>query len=158
MAAARRIIRDLVNRNNNNIRHLRDRSNPLEELSAHEVKERYRFYLETIIFLVQTLNADLERPTLRSSPLPVLLQVCVALRFLATGSFLITVGDTVGSVSKSTVSRVVKHFIHSVIRRLGWKIAFPRGEEARRVKDAFFEIAGKFYPSITQTCQIDLKF
>ena len=103
-----------------------------------------------------SLYAGLERPTLRSSPLPVLLQVRVALRFLATGSFLITVGDTVRSVSKSTVSRVVKHFIHSVIWRLGWKIAFHRGEEARQVKGGFFRVAGKFYPSITQTAKESL--
>ena len=53
------------------------------------------------------LQDDLTRGTLRSSALPVSLQVLVALRFYATGSFQQTVADTV-AISKSTVCRCIK--------------------------------------------------
>ena len=141
-AVARRRNRDLVRRNAALVV-LPDRQNPLEHLSEGEVRDRFRFYPETIIYLTQTLRDDLERPTLRRSPLPVLLQVCIALRFLATGSYLLTIGDCVGSVSKASVSRVVHSVITSIIRRLLHVIAFPHGETARRVKEGFYRIAGK---------------
>ena len=86
----------------------RDRTNPLEDMEHEEVFERYRFKPETIIFLVEILYADLARPTRRNSALPPLIQILVALRFLATGSFYILVGEPLG-IAKSTAGRAVRH-------------------------------------------------
>ena len=67
---ARRRNRDLVRRNAALVI-LPDRQNHSEHLSEGEVRDRFRFYPETIVYLTQTLRDDLERPTLRRSPLPV---------------------------------------------------------------------------------------
>ncbi|KAH3896012.1 hypothetical protein DPMN_020183 [Dreissena polymorpha] len=62
-----------------------DRSNPLEVLSAEEVRERYRFCPETIHFIVGVVFNVLDSPTSRSLPVPTLLSVLTALQFFATG-------------------------------------------------------------------------
>ena len=79
--------------------------NLLDGLSEAEVKSRYRFSRNSIQFITDTIAADLERPTKRNRALKPQDQVLVALRFLASGSFLEVVGDTVGGIPKCTVSR-----------------------------------------------------
>jgi hypothetical protein len=86
----------------------RDRVNPLE-MDEDDVRDRYRFRPPTIRWLCDLLRPDLERPTDCSSAVPVLYVVCIALRFLATSGFLITVGDLPG-VSKATACRCVWGF------------------------------------------------
>ncbi|KAH3894461.1 hypothetical protein DPMN_018618 [Dreissena polymorpha] len=79
----------------------RDRTNPLETLSPMEIRERYRFFPETILFLVNMLN--LERATERSCPLPPLISTLAALHFLATGTHHIVTAGLHG-ISRSSVS------------------------------------------------------
>ena len=52
-----------------------DRSNPLEDLLPGQVKDRYRFFPETIYEICRLLNTQLQRKTKRSAALPVLWQV-----------------------------------------------------------------------------------
>lgn len=119
----------------------RDRLNPLE-MGEEEVRERYRFRPPTILWLVDLLRPDLERPTQRSQALPVLYVVCLGLRFLATGGFLLTVGDLAG-VSKSTACRCVMSFLTALCRRIAQFVHFPRGAQVRPIQDAFYAIAGE---------------
>ena len=86
----------------------RDRTNPLEGMEPEKVFERYCFKPETIFFLVIILYADLARPTRSNSVLPPLIQILVALRFLATGSFYILLGEPIG-FAKSTARRAAGH-------------------------------------------------
>ena len=58
-AVARRRNRDLVQRNAA-LMVLPDRQNPLEHLSEGEIRDRFRFYPETIMYLTQTLRDDSE--------------------------------------------------------------------------------------------------
>lgn len=71
-----------------------------EELSLNftdeELRARYRFGRQGIIFLADLLRDKLTRPTMRNHALSVEQQVMVALRFLASGSFLQVIGDTLG--------------------------------------------------------------
>lgn len=75
-------------------RNFRDRSNPLEDLSAADIFARYRFHPDTIMDLLRQLP-DLSTPTKRNLPIPPLLQLLVTLRFLGTGATHILVGDDV---------------------------------------------------------------
>ena len=69
-------------------------------LSENDVKSRFRFGRDSINYLVD----DLARNTARNHALSPLVQVFVALRFFASGSFLEVIGDTFG-LPKSTVSQ-----------------------------------------------------
>jgi hypothetical protein len=118
----------------------RDRLNPLE-MDEDDVRDRFRFRPPTIRWLCDLLRPDLERPTDCSSAIPVLYVVCIGLRFLATGGFLITVGDLAG-VSKATACRCVWGFVVALCRRIRQFIHFPRGADAQRVQEGFYGIAG----------------
>ena len=123
----------------------RDRTNPLEDMEPEEVFERYRFKPETILFLVEILYADLARPTRRNSALPPLIQILVALRFLATGSFYILVGEPLG-IAKSTAGRAVRHVCFLLARLAQRYISFPA--DLSSFKSRFFEIAGKLIKNL----------
>lgn len=118
----------------------KDRSNPLEELPADEVFRKYRFRPDTILFIVGMFFEDLVHPTLRNSPLPPLLQVLAALRFVATGSFYNLVGESLG-VAKSTTGRAARYVCRLLAGKAGNYIKFPR--DVSSYKSRFFEIAGK---------------
>ena len=77
---------------------IKDRLNPIENLNETECIQRFRFDKNGIIDLCQLLESDLRRPTLRSNSLPVLVQVCAALRFFAQGAFYRVTGKPVVTV------------------------------------------------------------
>lgn len=85
--------------------HLPDRRKPRvfrsnEELSLNftdeELRARYRFGREGILFITDLVRERLSRATNRNHALSVRQQVMVTLRFLASGSFLQVIGDTLG--------------------------------------------------------------
>ena len=78
---------------------------PLNHYSEEELRSRYRFGREGINFIVELLSDEIAPSTRRSHSLSATEQVLVALRFIASGSFLEVIGDTFLSYDKSTVSR-----------------------------------------------------
>ena len=78
----------------------RDRTNPLEALSDDEVLYRLRLPREIIFRLCGEL-VELDPLGRRGGSLPVSIQLCIALRYLATGSFQDMVGELHG-VSQPT--------------------------------------------------------
>ena len=124
-------------------RRMVDRQNPLEMLTAGEVFVRYRFLPQTIVFLCNRLANYLEFGNERNSPLPVLLQVLVTLRFFATGSFQLVIGDLIG-ISQPTVSRTCRRVGDALTRTAREFINFPRGQDALLVKRRFRAIAGLY--------------
>ena len=77
----------------------------IDGYTNEELRRRYRFGQESIMYIINLLAEDLRRKTQRNHPISALQQVLIALRFYASGSFLQIIGDTIG-VDKSTVSRV----------------------------------------------------
>lgn len=121
----------------------RDRSNPLEIYSDPELIERFRFPQETILLLAGKLEDRITPGTARNHSVPTVLQVCVALRFYATGSFLNSVGDAVG-LHKSTVSRIVYRVSSEISKMLP---EFPTNPNAlNKLKVEFHAIAG--FPNV----------
>jgi cytochrome c-type biogenesis protein CcmH/NrfG len=94
----------------------RSRTNPLDFLSDQQIIRNYRFERERIYTLCDKLREDLEKSTKRSRSLPVSLQIVIALRYYASGSYMNVIGDAHG-VSKlsflvvSTLSRNVLQII-----------------------------------------------
>ena len=65
----------------------RDRENPLDYLDDTDIIRKYRLSRPLITNLCRMFQRDLQRSTMRSHAFPVSLQVMIALRFFATGSF-----------------------------------------------------------------------
>ena len=84
----------------------RDRNNPLDYISDESIVKNYRLDRESIYIMCQDLEQDLLRFTNRAYSIPVSLQFMIALRYYASGSCMIVIGDAHG-VSKLTVSRCV---------------------------------------------------
>lgn len=87
-------------------RDFRDRINPLEIRTDHELFERYRFRRATLIFICDMIADTLSHRTRRSMALPPMLQLLVFLRFVATSAFHQLIGDAV-HVSKATAGRCI---------------------------------------------------
>ena len=119
--------------------HHRQRQNPMDIYSNEEFVRRYRFTKDTTTFLVDLVREELERPTLRSCSLPVVLQVCIALQFYATGTFQHTVGDTL-NISQSSVSKIVKAVSVALARKREQFIKFDTNNMHGRKQD-FYELA-----------------
>lgn len=123
-------------------RHFRHRDGLSLDLSDEELRQRYRFGREGILFVSNLLHDDLVRETNRNHSLSVEQQVMIALRFYASGSFLQVIGDTLG-LDKSTVSRVVTAVTESLCRKTDDFIKWPCVEQTR---EDFYEIAG--FPNV----------
>ena len=78
----------------------------IDDYTDEELRARYRFDRQSILYITNLLARDLRRSTARNHALTPLHQILIALRFFASGSLLQVIGDTVG-VDKSTVSRAV---------------------------------------------------
>ena len=77
-----------------------DHGNPMEFYDEDQFIARFRLSKDTVMELVRLLQGVLSRVTMRSHALPVPLQVCAYLRFMATGHFQRSDGDLIGRRSK----------------------------------------------------------
>jgi len=66
------------------------------DFDDREFRDRFRFYIENLQFITNLIETQLCRPTLRSHAIPVDIQVKLALRYLASGSPMRVIGDTMG--------------------------------------------------------------
>ena len=112
-----------------------------EGLSETELRARYRFGSESIHYITNLIRDDLLRKTRRNHSLDPSIQVLIALRFFASGSFLQTIGDTFG-VDKSTVSRVVRDVCTALAGKQSQFIKWPSNDEKQVSKIKFFDVAG----------------
>lgn len=126
-------------------RNLRRRRNPFEMFSDEEFKLRYRFDKNTVVHLSDIISPTLAPVMHRTYSLSVLEQIFIALRFYATGTFQVVVGDDI-NVHKTTVSRVVYKVSKEIAKLARNYINMPNDEELREVKTQFFNIAG--FPNV----------
>ena len=125
----------------------RPRINHLLVYGDDELVARYRLDRHSIQHLIDVLSDGISRPTIRRCAVEPTIAILSSLRFLATGSFMSVIGDSVG-ISKATVSRCLASFIEAVNTSEDelLRIRFPTAEEARGVKAGFHEIAG--FPNV----------
>lgn len=119
----------------------RDRLNPLENLSEVELITKYRFPGWAIQRITDIIEENVAHPSSKSGALPALLQVCVSLRYLASGSFQDSIGEHIG-VHQTTVSRSFHRVINALVDAGPQFIRKPNQEEAQIQKRLFRDIAG----------------
>ncbi|XP_052082587.1 putative nuclease HARBI1 isoform X2 [Mytilus californianus] len=124
-------------------RHFRLKDDLSLNLSNDELRERYRFGREGIMFISNLVSNDVSRKTKRNHALTVPQQVMVTMRFLATGSFLQVVGDTIG-LHKGTVSRIVSDVLNSLCDKRDEFIKWPRNVDETR--GDFYRLSG--FPNV----------
>jgi hypothetical protein len=96
----------------------------LNKLTDDEIFNITRFPRDSVTELCEILEADLERPTRRSSALSVEVQLLTALQFYGSGSFQWMVGRSEG-LSQPTVSRVVDSVTAALCKLARTEITFP---------------------------------
>lgn len=122
----------------------RERLNPFEYYNETEFLKRYRFTKVATEELIRTLQHQLERATARSHAVPVHLQVTAALQFYATGTFQMTVGDTI-HLSQPTMSRIIRNVSVAIAVHSRQYIKYP--EHFGQLAVDFQDIAG--FPNVT---------
>lgn len=122
------------------------RATNLEELTERELRERYRFGRNSLNYLVNLLEPELKRGTSKTTALSVEQQVCIALRYYASGSFLQVVGDTLG-FDKSTVSRTIDAVTNALLARKNDFIKWPLQQDiCDQIKLGFYGMAN--FPNV----------
>ena len=108
----------------------------IDDFTDEELRARYRFRRESILFITNLVGGDFSRNTRRNHALTPLQQVLIALRFYASGSFLQVIGDTFG-VDKSTVSRVITDVSRALIVKQPRFIKWPSTNDECALKTSF---------------------
>lgn len=124
----------------------RDRTNPLDMYDDFELYDRFRFRRRELIEIIEEFSGPLEYLATRQGSLPASLQILIAIRFFATGSFQLTIGDLFG-VSKSTVHLCIKRVSDAISSKLDKHVHLPGQQEADRTK-------GKFHAMANMPCVI----
>ena len=134
MAASLRLVHRLNRRAMRRDRIFRDRirsrSNPLDIYDDNDLFKRFRFPRSELLYVIDQFGNELGYEFDRKGSLPPAMQILIALRFYASGSFqevillvlllvlVLLIGDTFG-VSKATVCRTI-HSVRCDSRNLRW--------------------------------------
>ncbi len=117
------------------------RVNPMDDYDDSEFYDRFRFSKGTFSYICGLLREDLTPMSQRQCNLSPELQLCMALRFYASGSFLEVIGDTVFA-SKSAVSKAVTTVTNLLVQRLDEFVEFPKdAEKIRKIENEFYDVA-----------------
>jgi hypothetical protein len=120
---------------------IRDRSNAFEQYDDGTFQERFRLTKVSTLMLLGKVEQQLEHVSDRNHALPPILQLLIALRFFATGSFQIVISDLAG-VHKSTVCRAVHRVARAIASLRSQYIKFPQSDEERmQTMREFYAIA-----------------
>lgn len=129
-----------------NPRRIHNNVSPFETLDNKEFIARYRLSKEAVVRLVHLIGNNLNHINQRGSPVTPLNQILVTLKYLATNSFQLVVGDGM-TLHQSTVSRIIKRVVPLIALLREDFVHLPRNEqEVVEVKRAFFAIHG--FPSV----------
>ena len=118
----------------------------METFDDEMIFKKFRFHRATIYFLTALIEHRL-RPKVekRGITLQPCLQVCVALRFYAIGTYQNAIGDMIG-IDQSTVCRVIDRVTNALFELWPQFISMPSQREANLQKVKFFQM--QRFPSV----------
>ena len=89
---------------------------------------------------INLITGELQHEGNRNNPLPPELQVTAALRFLATNSFQMVIGD-LGNVHRSTISRRTNAVFRAIARLRPEYLSFPNENRLQEICTEFNDMA-----------------
>lgn len=114
------------------------RKHPLVEYEDRDFEIRYRLPKNLTVEIAEMLRPRLEYLDKRNNPIPVIDQVLTALRYYATASFQLVVGDLFG-IHQTSCGRIVKRVTIAICEKAKDFIRMPSSpEELRNAKLNFF--------------------
>lgn len=123
------------------MRLVKPRNNLFNELDDIEFKKRFRLSKNTVEQVANMLDNVFEPIDQRNQPVSKLNQILITLRYFATGSFQINIGDHF-NISQPTVSRIVARVTRSIAALRPHFIQMPHTDEhERQYVLKFFNIA-----------------
>ena len=112
-----------------------ERVNPLDQWDDSDFKKRFRMRKSSFHKLLGLIENELTFISNRNNPVSPSLQLLIAIRYYACGTFQQVCGDLV-RISQPTMSRVVKKVSIAIAKMLPRFIKFPSKEQAMKVSHA----------------------
>jgi len=111
-------------------------------LNDFEFEMRFRLPRDMVEELVEKIRPRIELSNYRNNPISPKLQVLIALRFYATGTFQIVLGDLFG-VSQKSVSRIIWRVSSAIANLADEEVVLPRSAlDIMALNHEFYKIAG----------------
>ena len=123
--------RNLFNRRVNNFK------NPMDDLNDQEVIDRFRLDRPAIFSLADEISPFLVASLFENRAVPIIIQLLVTLRFLATGDMQRSIGD-IFNISQGAVSSIIRSVTRAIVRVSRNYICMPAGEEAKAIEGIIF--------------------
>ena len=118
----------------------RYRVNPLDEYDDLDFYNRFRFRRHDLLQIFDEFEPRLRHLATRKGSLPPQMQIMIALRFFASGSYQIVVADLFG-VSKATAHRCIKRVSDIIAANLDRHVFF-NAQNVPATKRKFYVMAG----------------
>lgn len=109
------------------------------EINDKQFKFRYRLDKQTVEQLELRLRGFLLKPTRRNKPLSPMFMILLTLRFFATGSFQMVVGDLL-KVDRATACRTIHKVCYAIAALKPDYIKMPSGNDVRKTMRDFFDV------------------
>lgn len=109
------------------------------EINDKQFKFRYRLDKQTVEQLELRLRGFLLKPTRRNKPLSPMFMILLTLRFFATGSFQMVVGDLL-KVDRATACRTIHKVCYAIAALKPDYIKMPSGNDVRKTMRDFFNV------------------
>ena len=112
--------------------------------------QRYRVTRPVLLEVIDLVDDDIAPYTRRSRAVPTSLQVCVALRFLATGTYQLGNGDMAFGLSQPTVSRIITRVTTALRKKKHSRLYPSLGHWLNRNENekVFIQIADEYLMSL----------
>ncbi len=131
-----------------NARLLRCRQDPVITLREHEFFARYRMTKEVFKMLLSEVKPRLRQfHTKRGNPFTKKHKLLIALRYYASGTFQLNVGDYFGATQPS-VSRIVKNVSKAIASLKPRYLKWPRNTDMSRISEDFASLDNIGLPGI----------
>lgn len=123
-----------------------ERINPLDTYDDIDFISRYRLSKSTFQFLLDKISRNLEKETHRNYSVSGVEQFAAALRYYASGSFQIVIGDTCG-LSQPSISRAISSVSKELDKLWDETIYLPvDSREIQTIKQRFYDIGN--FPNV----------
>jgi hypothetical protein len=120
---------------------VRDRVDHFTKWDELEFFDRFRMHKRTANIVLESIQQEISTKTMKNRAVSPALQLLTCLRFYATGSFLITVGELSG-LHYSTTSKIIKRVSIALARKCPQVIKMPSNEEeVKEVISGFYDKA-----------------